>query len=254
MTIGVQMYTVREYCKDLEGFSNTLSRIADMGYTTVQVSGTCAYPADWLAAELTRTGLKCVITHIKPEIIRDETAKVSADHLIFGCRNIGIGALPGCVIDEEKYTSFVKEYLPVAKALKAEGQKLFYHNHWFEFERSIDGRIYFDRFLEDFPADLLGITFDTYWAQFSGADPAEFLKKLKGRIECIHLKDMTMFGHKEQRMAPVGYGNMNFERIISSAEDAQAQFLLVEQDKCYDEDPFDCLKKSYDYLRSLGLN
>ena len=35
---------------------------------------------------------------------------------------------------------------------------------------------------------------------------------------------------------------------------AGVEYMLVEQDRCYDEDPFDCLKKSYDYLKSLGLN
>ena len=46
---------------------------------------------------------------------------------------------------------------------------------------------------------------------------------------------------------------MNFEKIIASAEQAGGQYLLVEQDESYEEDAFDCLKKSYDYLKSLGL-
>ena len=58
---------------------------------------------------------------------------------------------------------------------------------------------------------------------------------------------------KEQHMAPVGWGNMNFDAILSAAEDAGSQYLLVEQDLCYGEDPFVCLKKSYDYLKSVGL-
>jgi hypothetical protein len=57
----------------------------------------------------------------------------------------------------------------------------------------------------------------------------------------------------EQRMAPIGSGNMNFERIIESAEKAGTQYLLVEQDHCYDDSPFDCLARSYEYLTSLGL-
>ena len=47
---------------------------------------------------------------------------------------------------------------------------------------------------------------------------------------------------------------MNFEKIIAAAERADGKYLLVEQDECYEEDPFDCLKKSYDYLTSLGLS
>ena len=41
MKIGAQMFTTRATCQTLEGFADTLKRIADIGYTTVQVSGTC---------------------------------------------------------------------------------------------------------------------------------------------------------------------------------------------------------------------
>lgn len=32
-----------------------------------------------------------------------------------------------------------------------------------------------------------------------------------------------------------------------------AQYLLVEQDNCNGEDPFDCLKRIYENLRAMGL-
>ena len=108
-------------------------------------------------------------------------------------------------------------------------------------------------YCEAIPAELMGITFDTYWAQFAGADPAKVLLDLKGRVECIHLKDMCATERNGNRMAPVGHGNMDFERILVSAEKAGSQYLLVEQDDCYGEDPFACMKKSFAYLQSLGL-
>ena len=54
-------------------------------------------------------------------------------------------------------------------------------------------------------------------------------------------------------MAAVGSGNMNFPNIIDVAGQCDVRYLLVEQDKCYEEDPFECLTRSYKYLRSLGL-
>ena len=38
MKIGAQLYTLRDSCKDLESFAETLKKVADIGYTTVQVS------------------------------------------------------------------------------------------------------------------------------------------------------------------------------------------------------------------------
>ena len=57
----------------------------------------------------------------------------------------------------------------------------------------------------------------------------------------------------EQKMAPVGSGNMNFERILAACEKAGTKHLLVEQDNCNGVDPFICLSRSYQYLTSLGL-
>ena len=95
MRIGAQLYTVREYCKDLEGFGETLKKIADIGYEFVQVSGTCPYEADWLKKELDANGLRCVLTHTNPLAIKDDTEKVIQDHKTFGSKLIGIGAMPG---------------------------------------------------------------------------------------------------------------------------------------------------------------
>ena len=251
MVIGAQLYTIHDYTKTLESFSESLKKVADIGYKTVQVSGTCPYEPEWLKEELDRNGLKCAITHIAPSDIKDDVDKVCRNHDIFECRNIGIGGM-GYPVTDEGFNEFVTVYRPLAERIKENGHKFFFHNHHREFSRASDGKVFMDKFIEEFPAEVLGVTFDTYWAQFAGADPAAWIDKLKGRIECIHLKDMTVVGN-DQRMAPVGSGNMNFEKIIERAEGAGVDFLLVEQDNCYEEDPFDCLAKSYAYLTSLGL-
>ncbi len=254
MIIGAQLYTVRDFTKNLNDFAETLKKVADIGYTTVQVSATCDFEAEWLKENLQENGLSCVLTHTKPAEIIGNTEKVCRDHDIFACKNIGLGAMPGFgKINDEIYEQFVADFKPAAEKIKAAGHKLFYHNHAFEFTRSMDGKLFMDKILEEFPSDLLGITMDTYWIQFAGADICDWIEKLTGRLECVHLKDMTATMKNGNRMAPVGHGNMNFEKIIKVCDKADATYLLVEQDDCYEEDPFVCLKKSYDYLRSLGL-
>ena len=51
MEIGAQLYTVRDYCQNLEDFSETLKKVSDIGYRYVQVSGTCDFDANWLKNE-----------------------------------------------------------------------------------------------------------------------------------------------------------------------------------------------------------
>ena len=59
---------------------------------------------------------------------------------------------------------------------------------------------------------------------------------------------------KGVRMAAIGEGNMNYAEIIKACDDADVLYGFVEQDNCYGEDPFDCLKRSYDYFKAQGLD
>ena len=83
-------------------------------------------------------------------------------------------------------------------------------------------------------------------------DPAEWIGRYAGRVPLLHLKDMCMAPGREQRMAEVGEGNMNWPAILKAAEDGGAEYLLVEQDTCYDRDPFESLAISYRNLKAMG--
>ena len=128
------------------------------------------------------------------------------------------------------------------------GLYFMYHNHDQEF-RKLDGKLILQKLMEDVPVELMGFTLDTFWVQAGGGDPAQWLEKLQGRIPCIHLKDYA-YGRK---MAVVGEGNINFDRVFEKAEAGGCRYMLVEQDDCNGEDPFDCLKRSYDFLKSRGF-
>ena len=53
-------------------------------------------------------------------------------------------------------------------------------------------------------------------------------------------------------MAPVMEGNRNFSAIFHALEASNCKYMLVEQDDCYGESPFDCLKTSYENLANAG--
>ena len=172
MKIGAQLYTAHDLTKTLEGFSETLKRVADIGYTTVQVSGTCAYEPEWLAEELKKNGLTCGITHTPFDRMVSDTDKVIAEHTTFGCDYIGIGGFFGGV---EGMPKFIADATPVAEKMKAAGKMFMYHNHAWEYEnKCADGRTVMENLADAFPADLMGFTLDVYWCKFGGYDPADF--------------------------------------------------------------------------------
>lgn len=249
MMIGAQLYTVRDYCKDPDSLAETLKKIADIGYTAVQLSGACAVEAGWLKNELDKNGLICPLSHTAASRILTETEAVAAEHDIFGAAYVGLGMYPFHKPENgNSYADFLAKYRPVSKKLKALNKYFMYHNHAIEFMKD-DGKRILQKIAEDFPADELGFTLDTYWVQVGGGDPAWWLETLSGRVPCIHLKDQG-YG---PTMLPIGEGNLNWERIFAAAEKAGTQYMFVEQDKCNGEDPFACLARSYDYLRSRGF-
>ena len=249
MEIGAQFYTLRDHCTNLDDFALSLKKIAEIGYKTVQISGVCSYEPQWLKEQLDKNGLKCVLTHYNAEEIRTIPEEVVKRHKVFGCSNIGLGCMPSKVT-EENTKAFIENFKNSAKVLKENDACLFYHNHGFEFERCSDGRWILELIADGFDADELQFTLDTYWVQYGGADICDVIDMLAGRLKCVHLKDFaTVEG--EIRMAPVGRGNLNFPKILKHLEKAGCEYVLVEQDHCYGEDPFECLKESYEYLRGI---
>ena len=235
----------------------SFARDAERGYTSVQLSGVCDYEADWMAERLAAPGLSADITHFDYKKVAFDTADTIAFHARMGCRYIGIGSIPnfkknGC--RREDLDKFICEIEPAAREIAATGRhKFMYHNHNAEFAKDGD-RTYLELLCDALPADICGITLDTYWAQAGGADPAAWIRRLKGRVSCVHYKDMVYSGvDADVRMAPVGYGNMNYEEIVKASLEAGVEFAYVELDHCYGEDPFECLARSYHYLKGLGL-
>jgi len=47
---------------------------------------------------------------------------------------------------------------------------------------------------------------------------------------------------------------IDFKKIIETLESVGTKYVFVEQDDCYGENPFDCLKRSYSYLKAQGLS
>lgn len=246
MEIGAQLYTVRSFMQSTDQLAETLAKVADIGYRVVQISAACAFEPEWMKEQLSKNGLRCVLTHTPADRLLKTPEAVCAEHEVFGCSCIGIGYYD---IASEGMDAFVQKFAPVGRILHQHNKQLMYHNHDMEFAK-IGDSILLEQLAERFAPEELGITLDTYWVQAGGGDPAAWLRRLAGRTPCIHLKDMG-YG---RRMLPIGEGNMNFEAILAAAEDTGVRWALVEQDDCNGEDPFDCLARSYRYLTARGLH
>ena len=251
MKIGAQLYTLAKYNQTPDGFAESLARVAALGYKTVQVSGVCPYEPEWLKEQLDKNGLTCTLTHDAMNKITNPD-KLVADHNVFGCKYMGVSWMPPEYRDSlEKVKSFCDQFEASSRRIQELGSRLMYHNHAFEYD-ALEGTTIMDYICNRFPAEYLGITLDTYWVEYAGVDVISEIRRHKGRLQRIHLKDMEILADGTRRYAPVGYGVMDFQAICAEAEKAGCEYAYVEQDECFHRDPFDCLKMSLEYLKSIG--
>ena len=252
MKTGAQLYTVRAYTQTESDFALTISKIAKIGYKTVQISAIGNIPPETVREICDREGLEIVLTHSNPDRILHDTKALIREHDTLGCKYIGLGCMPEKYRTKEWLHRFMQDFREPAKEIAAAGKLLMYHNHNLEFEAfeaeqlpdAAPRKRIMEYLLEGFGPDELGITLDTYWVAAAGADVCQWIHLLKDRIPCVHLKDMQVKG-MTSFMAPVMEGN------LKALEETSCEYLLVEQDTCQGS-PFDCLETSYRNLKNTG--
>ena len=244
--IGAQLYTVRDLMQTPAQIEDTLTKIAQIGYKYIQLSG-FSYEAEPMKNLRNKLDLQVKLTHTPPERILNDTQAVIAEHKVLNCPYVGLGGMPAEYRSAKGARKFLQDFSPAMKALHNAGLKFQYHNHSFEFER-FDGETIFDVLVNESDPALLGFTLDTYWVQHGGLDVVELIRRLNGRIDVCHYKDMAIANGGEQHYAAIGQGNMNWPAIIAAFEESGVQYAFVEQDDCYGIDPLKELAKSYVYL------
>ena len=257
MEAGINLYTLRHAIKTEEDFLNTAIRLREMGYSYMQFSG-APFNADVIKRVMDESGMSVVLTHVPIDRIISDTDALMEEHDRIGCKRIGLGGMPRDVIANESLCKArIDELEAAGERMAKHGFKFFYHNHQIEFFKHGDKTI-FDYMLEN--TKHINFTADTYWLQYGGVDVCEYLSKLSGRCECIHLKDykirLELDGegkyHFKPDFAPIGDGVMNFKPIIEAAKESGAKYFLVEQDNAPSlDDPFGEVERSIKYIREV---
>jgi len=249
--VGAQLYTVREFAKTLPEIVETLGKVRKCGYTAVQLSGLGPVDPKDLAAAAEEAGIDIVATHVGWQRFLEEIDSVIEEHKVWNCTHAAIGGLPGEYHSEEGIRRFADELPPVAERLAKEGLDFSYHNHSQELAH-YGGRCWLEMLYERVDAKYLKAEIDTYWITAGGGDPAAWVRRYPGRQPLLHLKDMIVLPDRTQRFAEIGEGNLNWPAILEAAETSNVEYLLVEQDQCYDRDPFESLAISYRNLKEMG--
>jgi sugar phosphate isomerase/epimerase len=248
--IAAQLYTLRNFTKTPADIATTLKKVREIGYEAVQLSALGPIPQEDLKKILEKERLTVAATHAPYDKMRDDPQSLIAEHKFIGCEYTAIGGLPQDYRNAQGYSKFAKEASAVAKRLKDGGLTWGYHNHSFELEK-FDGRTGLEILYNESDPAVFTAEIDTYWIQHGGADPAVWIRSLKGRIPLVHLKDMVVKDN-QPIMAEVGEGNLNWPEILKACKEAGVKWYIVEQDTCQ-RDPFESLAISLKNLKKMGL-
>jgi len=250
--VGAQLYTVREFTQTMPQVVETFQKVAKIGYSAVQVSGFGPVDQDEVARAAADCGLKIVATHLGWDQFLEDIDAVIERHKVWGCNHPAIGGIGAEYRSADGIKRFVDELAPVAEKLAAADMDFSYHNH--NWELALCGDVtWLELLYSTATPQQLKAEIDTYWIQAGGGDPAAWIRKCARRIPLLHLKDMAM-GSDGQKFAEIGEGNLNWPSILDASAASGVEWYLVEQDNCYDRDPFESLAISYRNLQAMGLS
>ncbi len=245
--VAAQLYTVREHCQTATDLATSLRRIRQIGYQAVQLSGLGPIPEAEIVTMTGDLGLTICATHEGSHDILDRPEKAIARLQALGCKNTAYPFPKDINFGQpEEVRTLVRKLEASGAKFRAAGLTLAYHNHAIEFVK-FEGSTVLNYIYQKTAPEHLAAELDTYWIQLGGGNPVDWCRKLRGRLPFIHLKDYTYTTADKPGWCEIGSGTLPFAEIIAEAESGGCEWFIVEQDTC-PGDPFESLKKSYDYL------
>ena len=277
LPIGIQLYTLGpDAAKDLDG---TLKAVAEIGYQTVELAGLYGRTPAQMRAALDKAGLKCPSAHIQPRggegAFDGDLGKLADSLKLMGVKtavlpilNIpdrfggptaadGIGGYlrrvsEGLTVDDWKASA---DFLNAkAKAMKAAGIRVGYHNHNFEFA-PLGSTYGLEILLKNTDPALVTFEMDIGWVAAAGVDPLKLLKAHKGRFSLMHIKDVKAdtkanFALKMDP-AEIGSGKLPWKTLLPAAYAEGVRGFFVEQEPPFTRPRLEAAKISHDYLASV---
>lgn len=233
MKCGVQMFTLRGMTKSESGLAEAFRFVKSAGADDVQISFFCLppIPPARIAAIARDTGVAVRLTHCPFDRITTDLERLIEEHREMGCDIIGLGSMPQKAFPAKDPDAVLKfcDYLNIAATrLHEVGMRFSYHNHAFEFKKSVDGRRLFDVLIEETVPEV-SFCYDVYWSAVGKSDPFADIDRLGVRINSLHLKDLRRILGIPLMCAP-GKGSLDLAEAIRRADRNGVPYAFVEVD------------------------
>lgn len=251
-TLGIQLYTLRDFCQNAEDFDNILSYLSSLGVTDVQISAIGPIDPKIQKEILDKHNMKVCVTHKPLDRYINDTDALIEEHKIIDCYALGLGAAPSESRDtKEAVDAFLDKVKVFSEKLKANGMTFNYHNHDFEFKVMDNGQTMIDYLIENTDPETFHFIPDVAWIHYAGADPVEYLKKMKGRVKVCHFKDYVLIDG-ERKFCTLGEGRVDLKACYEACKELGIPYIMYEQDIDWvDGDAKKATKLSWEYMQTL---
>lgn len=282
LPVGLQVYTLGDEPKaDLDA---TFARLAAIGYRDLELPQLYGKTPAQVRAAADRAGLKISAMHLAvstqpvldpASLMLNSEPQQIADGL--GALGARAGVLPIAPFPPDMKPRAGENFMAMiprafaeagvdhwkrtgamlnarAALLKPLGITLGYHNHNIEFA-PIGNTTGWDVLMRETDPRLVFIEADVGWVAAAGLDPVAFLRRWRGRVRWLHVKDLTAETVPNFALAmkptEVGSGKQDWARILPEAKRAGVQHFYVEQEPPFTMPRMDAAAKSYAYLAGL---
>ncbi|HRI20637.1 MAG TPA: sugar phosphate isomerase/epimerase [Panacibacter sp.] len=252
--IGLQLYTFRnQFAKDVPG---TLQLIGNMGIKEIEGGGTYGLPETEFDQLLKKNGLNIISVGAdfnelatNPQKAIDEAKKYGASYVV--CFWIPHNGTDFTIDDTKKA---VDVFNTAGKLIAANGLKLCYHAHGFEFRPYENGTL-FDYMMKELNPQWANFEMDVFWIKHPGQDPVALLKKYPNRFLLMHLKDRKPGTQGNQNgdadvetNVVLGTGDVGIADIMKVAKKAGVQHYFIEDESSRSVEQ---VPQSLAYLKTL---
>jgi sugar phosphate isomerase/epimerase len=268
MKFGATSYIVREQIA--RDPAKAFDQLRAMGYEGVEMVG---LPPSLRPQEIRKAldgaGVRAIGSHTSLQALQENAQGILEDNVALGGKYLTVshGKLsePGSVA----FQAMQDQTRAMIDLFGAEGITLHYHNHGWD---NIGSPSYTDAVLGALGEAGLKFEPDLGWFVIMQVDPVAYLTRYASLCRVIHLKDVyvedfALLGdgrdlaarpkHDPERgrfaFRPVGYGVVNYARIFPYCLACDPDWIIVDQDMCYDRDPMEELRLSVEYLQALTL-
>lgn len=268
---GIQLYSVREDMK--KDPLGTLQALAKMGYKNVEHANYVdrkfyGYTATEFKKVLADLGLKMPSGHtVLHSRHWDASANDFTDAWKYTIEDAATLEQTYVISPsmEEKQRRNYDELMRLmdwfnksGELCQKHGMRFGYHNHEFEFNEKLNGKLLYDIIMDNTQPELVIHQLDIGNMYNANAKAADIIKKYPGRFMSLHVKDEIKAAGKGEmgggfESTVLGTGVINVKQVLDLARKlAGTEHYIVEQESYQDKTPLEAMKLNYAVMKKWG--